>query len=60
VLEIAGRRLSVAGTYSEARPGELVALVNSYGSLEVAVRAGSAARTLGVGAGAPVVLWKDA
>lgn len=60
VLEIAGRQLAVVGTYGEARAGELVALVNSYGSLEVALRSGSAARTLGVGAGAPVVLRRDA
>jgi S-adenosylmethionine hydrolase len=59
-LEIAGRRLALVGTYAEARAGELVALVNSYGSLEVALRSGSAARALGVGAGAPVLLRRDA
>jgi S-adenosyl-L-methionine hydrolase (adenosine-forming) len=59
-LEIAGRRLPVVGTYADAPSGELLALVDSYGFLEVAVRGGSAARALGVGAGAPVVYREDA
>lgn len=43
-------------TYGEARPGELVALASSQGLVEVALVQGSAARHLGVGFGAPVVL----
>jgi len=57
-VEAAGRPARVVRTYGEGRPGELVALLGSSGRLEVSVREGSAARTLGVGRGAPVVLWR--
>lgn len=40
--------------YGAAEPGELLALWNSAGLLEIAVREGSAAALLGVGRGAPV------
>lgn len=58
-VEIGGARIGgVATTYSEAMPGELLALVGgSHGNLEVAVRDGSAAERLGLGVGARVVLW---
>lgn len=42
------------GAYSEADPGGLLALVDSFGYWEVAVRDGDAADELGVGPGAPV------
>jgi S-adenosylmethionine hydrolase len=41
-------------TYGEAAAGELVALVSSLGTLEVAVCQGSAAARLGAAVGAPV------
>jgi S-adenosylmethionine hydrolase len=41
-------------TYSEANPGDLVALVSSSGLLEVAESQGNAARTLSLGVGAHV------
>jgi len=41
-------------TYGEVAPGELLALEDSEGRLELAVRDGSAARTLGVGVGHPL------
>lgn len=53
---IRGRRLPTVGTYGEARPGELVALVNSWGLVEIAEVEGHAAGTLGVGRGEPVFL----
>gem|GEM_PF-36225 len=53
---IAGRRLPLRGTYGEAAPGEALALVGSFGTVEIAVRDGDAARALGVGVGAPVTL----
>ena len=56
VAEIGGARAAVRTTYGEAAPGELVALVNAFDVLEVAVRDGSAARSLGVGRGAEVVV----
>jgi S-adenosyl-L-methionine hydrolase (adenosine-forming) len=53
-VSIAGRTLPLRRTYGEARPGELMALVNSFDVLEIAEREGSAAVTLRVGRGAPV------
>jgi S-adenosylmethionine hydrolase len=43
-------------TYGEAEPGAPVALVSSSGHLEIAVNHGNAARVLGVGPGAEVVV----
>jgi S-adenosylmethionine hydrolase len=54
-VEIGGRRsIPFRRTYGEAAPGELLALWNSAGLLEVAVREGSAAVRLGLGRGAGV------
>lgn len=53
-VEIAGRRVRAGRTYSDVAPGQLVALINSDGMLEIAVRNGSAAETLGVSRGAEV------
>ena len=49
----------LALTFSECRPGELFVVVGSSGYLEIAVSEGSAAQTLGTGAGAPVELTID-
>lgn len=46
----------VRRTYPEAEPGEALALFESTGRLEIAVREGSAARTLGLTRGAEVRL----
>ncbi len=54
VLELEGRRLRRVGTYAEAREGECVALVSSFGLVEVAARNQSAAVLLGAGPGARV------
>ena len=56
VVEVAGREVPCAGTYAEVGAGEPLALVDSYGHLEIAVRDGDAARELGVERGAPVIL----
>jgi S-adenosylmethionine hydrolase len=53
-VEIAGVSVPVADTYGEVPRGELVALLGSFGTLEIAVREGSAAERLGVGRGEPV------
>ncbi len=58
----AGGRISVNGHevsalrthYQEAAPGELFALIGSTGRVEISIRQGSAATTLGVGRGATV------
>lgn len=55
-VTIAGRVLTLRHTYGEARPGELLALVNAFGVLEIAEREGNAAVTLKVGRGASVVV----
>ena len=44
----------LALTFSECQPGELFVVVGSSGYLEIAISEGSAAKTLGTGAGAPV------
>lgn len=55
--EIAGRDLgALVASYAEAAPGALLALVSSGGTVEVAVRNGSAARALGLGVGATLTL----
>ncbi len=54
-VEIAGKRIErIRRTYSEAAAGELLAMIGSFGMLEIAVRQGDAARTLGAGPGTPV------
>lgn len=55
-VEAGGRTLPVLRTYGEAEPGELLALVNSDGRLEVAARDASASSILGCGRGSPVVV----
>jgi S-adenosylmethionine hydrolase len=53
-VEIAGVHVPLADTYGEVPKGELLAVVGSFGTLEIAVREGSAAARLGVGRGEPV------
>ncbi len=57
-IEIAGQRIAgIRAAYADAERGELLALVSSGGTVEIAVREGSAAARLGVGVGARVALW---
>ena len=51
-----GRRMPVCRTYGEAQPGDFLALLNSFGVLEVARAEGNAADGLGLGRGAPVTV----
>ncbi|HEY6559322.1 MAG TPA: SAM-dependent chlorinase/fluorinase [Polyangiaceae bacterium] len=51
---VGGRVCPIVETYSTAAEDELLALVNAFGTLEVAVRNGSAAGYLGLTRGAPV------
>ena len=53
-VEIAGRVIKARRTYADVAEGEALTLINSDGLLEVAVRNGSAAETLGVSRGARV------
>ncbi len=50
------RLLPPGGSYAAVGPGELTALVNAHGMLEIAERDGNAAVRLGIGPGAEVVL----
>ncbi|MGL6222473.1 MAG: SAM hydrolase/SAM-dependent halogenase family protein [Steroidobacteraceae bacterium] len=56
VVRAGGRNMPLQRTYSDARPGEYLALVNSFGVLEIARAEMSAAAGLGMGPGAPVVV----
>jgi S-adenosylmethionine hydrolase len=53
---VAGHVVRGAAAYGEAPPGGLVALVNSWGLVEIAESGGSAAGRLGVSRGEPVLL----
>lgn len=55
-VTVAGHAVGRAGTYGEVGEGEALALINSDGLVEIAVRNGSAARALDVGPGAAVEL----
>ncbi len=54
VAEAAGRELPLGRTYAVVGSGEALALVDSLGWLELAVRDGDAARSLGLRPGDPV------
>ena len=55
-VECAGRRFQIKRTYSDAQAGEDIALVNSFGVLEIARAQGSAADRLNVNRGAQVTV----
>jgi len=48
--------LPLQRTYGDSRPGEYLALVNSFGVIEIACAEGSAAEGLGLSRGAPVIV----
>lgn len=56
VAEIGGHQIPMLATYGRAKPGDLLALVNSFGVVEVAKAEGSAAEGLGADRGAPLVI----
>ena len=56
-LQIAGRMLRSVRTFADAQPNELVALVGSFDTIEVAVRDGSAAARLSPVPGSSVKLF---
>lgn len=57
---IAGQCIpQISDTYASAAPGELLALLSSGGTIEVAMREGNAAQVLRVGANQPIELWKE-
>jgi len=56
VVHIAGHELQLLGTYGHAKPGDYLALINSFGVIEIARAEGNAAQGLGAERGAPVVI----
>jgi S-adenosylmethionine hydrolase len=56
VAGIGGHQIPMLQTYGRAKPGDLLALVNSFGVVEVARAEGSAAEALGSDRGAPLVI----
>lgn len=57
VARVAGRELPLRRTYSDVRPGEYLALVNSFDVVEIARAERSAAEGLGLARGAPVLVF---
>lgn len=55
-VRIASMHLDLQQTYGSVRPGDFLALVNSFGVLEIARAEASAADGLGLGRGAPVTI----
>jgi S-adenosylmethionine hydrolase len=55
-IRIASLHLDLQTTYGSVRPGDFLALINSFGVLEIARAEGSAADALGLGRGAPVIV----
>jgi S-adenosylmethionine hydrolase len=56
VVRTGGHSLPLRRTYGDVRPGEFLALVNSFGVVEIARAEQSAAEALGLGRGAPVTI----
>jgi S-adenosylmethionine hydrolase len=56
IVRTGGHSFPLRRTYGDVRPGEYLALINSFGVLEIARAEQSAAEALGLGRGAPVVV----
>jgi len=56
LIQCGGQQLKLQDTYGRSQPGELLALINSFGVLEIARAQGSAADYLGLGLGAPITV----
>jgi S-adenosylmethionine hydrolase len=56
VVHAGGQKFPVRRTYGDVRPGDFLALVNSFGVVEIARAEQSAAEALGLGRGAPVTV----
>jgi S-adenosylmethionine hydrolase len=58
-VRVAGLDLVLHETYGNVKPGDFLALINSFGVVEIARAEGSAADTVGLGRGAPVLVRSD-
>ena len=56
VASIFGHQIPTLQTYGRANPGDLLALINSFGVVEIAKAEGSAAEGLGAARGAPLTM----
>lgn len=56
IAYIAGHQIAMLQTYGRARPGDALALINSFGVVEIAIAEGSATESLGSERGAPIVI----
>jgi S-adenosylmethionine hydrolase len=56
IVSLAGHSFQLSATYGHVQPGEYLALINSFGVLEIARAEGSAAEGLGGDRGAPVLV----
>lgn len=54
VIQAGGHDMPLLRTYGDATPGALLALINSFGVLEIACAEQNAAQSLGIGRGAPI------
>ncbi|MGH8178437.1 MAG: SAM hydrolase/SAM-dependent halogenase family protein [Steroidobacter sp.] len=56
LVRTGGHSFPLRRTYGDVRPGEYLALINSFGVIEIARAEQSAAEALGLGRGAPVIV----
>ena len=56
MVRTGGHSFPLRRTYGDVRPGEFLALINSFGVVEIARAEQSAADALGLGRGAPVTV----
>ena len=56
IVRTGGHTFPLRRTYGDVRPGEYLALINSFGVVEIARAEQSAAEALGLGRGAPVTI----
>ena len=56
VAHIGGHDIQILQTYGRAKPGDFLALINSFGVIEIAKAEGNAAEGLGLERGAPLTI----
>ena len=59
VVRLGQHELPMQQTYGRVQPGEYLALINSFGVVEVARAEGDAAQGLGLGRGAPILVLES-
>lgn len=59
IAHIAGEDIPLLTTYGRAKPGDYLALINSFGVVEVARAEGNAAEGLGLERGAPLLIKEE-